>query len=173
MADRFNCYWDFVEKAETYVLVQHYRPENLDVVLDAGCGNERFFDSLPNDSIKVGMDASLNLLICTKKRGHADSLVCCELEHLPFKNSVFGTALHCPVLQQLVEQDTVVLEISRVTRNKDDAIFELYNPFNLKTIYKNIRMDLCLRRMFNAPFRLLIKSMPPFADKNFIPVLQL
>jgi ubiquinone/menaquinone biosynthesis C-methylase UbiE len=167
------CYWDFVEKTESDVLVQHYRPENLDVVLDAGCGNGRSFETLPNDPIKAGMGASLNLLICTKKRGRADLLVCGELEHLPFKNSVFGTVLNFRVRQQIVEQEKAVLEIPRVTRDKGDAIFELYNTFNLKTICKNIPKDLCLRRVFNASFWLLLKSIPPFADKIPMPVLQL
>jgi uncharacterized protein YbaR (Trm112 family) len=173
MADMFNCYWGSVEKTEIYVFVQHYRPENLDVVLDAGCGNGRSFEPLPIDPIKVGMNASLNLPTCTKKRGHADFLVCGELEHLPFKSSVFGTVLSCRVLQQFVKQEKAVLEILRVTRDKGDAIFELYNTLNLKTIYKNIRTDLCLRRVFNASFGLLLKSMLPFADKIPTPVLQL
>ena len=166
-------YWDLVEKTESDVLVQHYRPENLDVVIDAGCGNGRPFETLSNDPIKVGMDASLSLLICTKKRGHAGLLVCGELEHLPFKNSVLGTVLNYRVRQQIVEQEKAVLEISGVTRDKGDAIFEFYNTFNLKTIYKNIRTDLCLRRVFNASFWLLLKSFPPFADKIPTHVLQL
>jgi hypothetical protein len=143
------------------------------VVLDFGCGNEGAFETLPNDPIKAGMDASLNLFICTKKRGNTAFLVCGERGYLSFKNSVVGTVLGCRVLQHFVEQDTAVLKPTSVICDKGDANCELYDTLNLKTIYKNIRRDLCLRRMFNAPFLLLFKSMPPVADKIPSPILQL
>ena len=72
-------------------------------MLDAGCGNGRSFETLSDDPIKVGMDASLSLLICTKKRWHADLRVCDEFGHLSFKKSVYGTFLNFRLRQQIVE----------------------------------------------------------------------
>lgn len=151
-------------KSEVYGLTTHFDPQKLDVVLDAGCGNGRFMEALPAESVKIGLDASLNLLKITKRLNRGDFLVCGELEHLPFKDSTFSTVISCRVLQHLHDQERACHEMSRVVRDGGDVILELYNTWNLKTIYKNIRMSARLRRIFNAPFRLLFKSMSPFDD---------
>lgn len=89
MGDLFGRYWDSEPKAdlydtrvegtdsfgvynhesEIYGLAHHYESGNLDIVLDAGCGNGRFMETFPDDSQKVGIDASLNLLKATQKHG--------------------------------------------------------------------------------------------------------
>jgi hypothetical protein len=102
------------------------------------------------------------LLRRTKTRKRGDFLVCGELEHLPFKDSIFGTVISCRVLQHLRRQNEAVIEMARVTRDKGDLILELYNTWNLKTLYKQIRMTGNLRKILNAPFRLLFRSMSPF-----------
>jgi len=151
-------------EAEIYALTRYYRDENVDVVLDAGCGNGRFFETFSDDTVKIGVDASLNLLRRTRQRSRGDFLVCAELEHLPFKNETFGTTISCRVLQHLSGQEEAVQELSRVTRDGGDVILELYNTLNLKTVYKNIRMNPRLSKVFNAPFRMLFRSMSPFED---------
>ena len=57
-----------------------------------------------------------------------------------------------------------VEEICRVTRPGGDVVLELYNTWNPKTLYKNIRMSPRLRRVLNAPFRFAFRSMSPFSD---------
>ena len=160
-SDAFGVY---NHESEVYGLTQHYDPSNLDLILDAGCGNGRFFDAFPAHSVKIGIDASLNLLRRTKSRNRGDFLVCGELEHLPFKDSTFGTVISCRVLQHLRRQEDAVREMARVTRDKGDVILELYNTWNPKTVYKQIRMTPSLRKVLNAPFRLLFRSMSPFDD---------
>lgn len=181
--DLFGRYWDSEEQAELYDsnvegggkvfgiynhnaeiygLTCYYNQQNLDIILDAGCGNGRFSETLPPETIKIGIDASLNLLKIAKRRNRADFLVCGELEHLPFKDEIFGTVYSCRVLQHLHEQEKAVTEMARVVREDGDVILELYNTWNLKTVYKNIRMSPTLRRIFNAPFRMLFNSMSPF-----------
>lgn len=184
MTELFGRYWDSEEKAEVYdtkvegeddpifgvynhesevwALVQQYDPAKMGMVLDAGCGNGRFLDTLPDSTVKVGLDASLNLLKRVKRRGRGDFLVCAELEHIPFKDELFDTVISCRVVQHLVKQEEAVHEMSRVTKPGGDLTLELYNTWNLKTIYKNIRMSPTLRKIFNAPFRLVFKSMSPF-----------
>lgn len=151
-------------KSEMYGVTRHYNAANLDLILDAGCGNGRFFDTFPPQSVKVGIDASMNLLKRTKQRRRGDFLVCGELEHLPFKNNTFSTVISCRVLQHLVQQERAVAEMARVVRDQGDLILELYNTWNLKTLYKQIRMTSHLRKILNAPFHLLFKSMSPFDD---------
>jgi uncharacterized protein YbaR (Trm112 family) len=151
-------------ESEVYGLQHHYNAANMDLILDAGCGNGRFFETFPDHSVKVGIDASLNLLKRTKQRGRGDFLVCGELEHLPFKDNTFATVISCRVLQHLQRQEAAVAEMARVVRDQGDVILELYNTWNLKTFYKQIRMTRNLRKILNAPFRLLFKSMSPFDD---------
>ena len=105
----------------------------------------------------------LHLLIRTKRRNRGHFLVCGELEHLPFKDEVFSTVISCRVLQHLVRQEAAVREMCRVTRVDGNVILELYNTWNPKTLYKNIRMSPTWSRIFNAPFRLLFRSMSPFS----------
>lgn len=119
------------------------------------------------------MNASHNPSICTKRQEYIVFLVWGKLKHLAFKENVFATVLTRRVLQQVLDREKAVLNISRVTRNQGDAIFKLYPTLKPGTIYKIIWRDLCLLRMFSRPFGPLFKSMPPFADKNFCPVLQL
>ena len=185
MPELFHRYWDSEGRAETYDrliegnndlfgiynhesevygLVQFYDPRNLELVLDAGCGNGRFLETFPAKTYKVGLDASLELLIRTKRRGRGDFLVCGELEHLPFKDGTFSTVISCRVLQHLQRQQEAVVEMCRVTRPGGDVVLELYNTWNPKTLYKNIRMSPRLRRVLNAPFRLVFRSMSPFDD---------
>jgi SAM-dependent methyltransferase len=185
MDHMFGRYWDSDEKAELYdnaveggdEIFGTYNHESeiygvtalvdsdkIDVLLDAGSGNGRFLETFPQRTFKVGIDASLQLLIRTKRRGRGDFLVCGELEHLPFKDGSFGTVISCRVLQHLKQQQTAVEEMCRVTRVDGDVILELYNTWNPKTVYKNIRMSPRLRRIFNAPFRAVFRSMSPFDD---------
>ena len=119
------------------------------------------------------MNASHNPSICTKKQKYIVFLVWGKLEHLAFKNSVFATVLTRRLLQQVLNGEKAVLNISRVTRNQGDAMFKLYQTLKLKTIYRIIWRNLCLLRMFSRPFRPLFKSRPSFADKKFCPVFQL
>src|SRR5262245_45084504 len=83
MPHLFTRYWDSEDKAhlydtnvdggdsifgvynhesEIFGATCYFDKEKLGLVLDAGCGNGRFFEALPAETISVGVDASLNLL---------------------------------------------------------------------------------------------------------------
>jgi SAM-dependent methyltransferase len=178
----FTRYWDSEDKAqiydtyvegagtifgvynhesEIYGLSYYLDKKKLDILLDAGCGNGRFLEILPAETVSVGIDASLNLLKVARKRKRGHFHVCCELEHLPFKSNLFGTVVSCRVIQHLKEQEQAVGELCRITRDHGDLILELYNTWNLKTIWKEIRMS-PIRKLFNFPFKLLFRSLSPF-----------
>lgn len=182
LKDMFTRYWDSEAKAqlydmnvegadsifgvynhrsEIYGLTSYYTPGNLDLVLDAGCGNGRFLETLPQHSVSIGVDASLNLLRIAQKKGRGTFHVCCELEHLPFRDDLFGMVMSCRVIQHLKEQKRAAQELCRVTRARGSLILELYNTWNPKTLYKNIRMSK-YRTIFNYPFKLLFRSCSPF-----------
>ncbi|MBF0144301.1 MAG: methyltransferase domain-containing protein, partial [Magnetococcales bacterium] len=158
-----DLFGSYVHRSETEAVVRFYRDSNLDLVLDAGCGNGRFLTTLPEGSIGIGADASLNLLLIARARRRGAFHVCCELERLPFHSGLFGTVINCRVLQHLEQQREAVAEMARVTRDGGDVIIQVYNRWNLKTLYKVIRQSR-LRKLFNLPFRLIFRSMSPFAD---------
>ncbi|MEG3640531.1 methyltransferase domain-containing protein [Magnetococcus sp. PR-3] len=182
---RFQRYWDSEEKSdlynrkvegdgdlfgiynhesEIYGMEQLLRPEKQGRILDAGCGNGRMLARFSEETDAVGIDASLNLLRIVKKAGRGNFHVCCELEHIPFKDGLFDSVFSCRVLQHLVEQQSAVHEMSRVTKPGGDLVLELYNSWNPKTLYKNIRMSKRWGPILNAPFRAIFRSMSPFQD---------
>jgi len=184
MKHLFTRYWDSEDKAllydtnvegadtifgvynhqsEIYGLTYYFDQDKLDLLLDAGCGNGRFLETLPTKAVSVGVDASLNLLRAARRRKRGHFHVCCELEHLPFKDDLFSTVISCRVIQHLKEQEQAIRELCRVTRDHGDLILELYNTWNLKTVWKEIRMSK-IRTIFNAPFKLFFRSLSPFSE---------
>lgn len=125
---------DYNYKSEINSIVSYYEADNLDLILDVGCKNGRCMETFPSNSVKVGIDTSLNFLKIAQKKKRGDFLVCGELWHLPFKDKIFGTILSCKVLQQLQYQEEAIREMSRVTRVGGSVILELYNTWNLKTL---------------------------------------
>jgi SAM-dependent methyltransferase len=179
----FDRYWDSAERAEKYdrfvegqesLIAEHSHlgeiratlrvlgPLGKERLLDAGCGNGRFFVHLPIGLFAVGIDASLNLLRICKAKGRCSRLVCCELEHLPFKDSVFDRVLSVRVLQHLHNQREAVCEMSRVCKVGGQAILHCYNELSSKAVVKRIR-ESRLSPMLNFPFRALFRSLSPFA----------
>jgi uncharacterized protein YbaR (Trm112 family)/2-polyprenyl-3-methyl-5-hydroxy-6-metoxy-1,4-benzoquinol methylase len=152
----------YQHESELLGIEQCYEASKLGSLLDAGCGNGRFLATLPAATVKVGVDASLNLLRATRRRGRGDLLVCCELEHLPFKDGIFDTVISCRVLQHIVDQESAVSEMCRATRVSGDVILEVYNTWNPKTLYKAIRMSR-LAPVLNAPFQWIHPKWSPFA----------
>jgi ubiquinone/menaquinone biosynthesis C-methylase UbiE/uncharacterized protein YbaR (Trm112 family) len=130
--------------------------------LDCGCGNGRFFKELPEDLYTVGVDASLNLLRIVKRNNLCPRLVCCELEHLPFKDDTFETVLSVRVIQHIHDQYKAVSEITRVCRPGGDVILHLYNDWCTKALVKKIR-ESRWGETLNIPFKLFFKSLRPFS----------
>ncbi|MBF0609811.1 MAG: methyltransferase domain-containing protein, partial [Magnetococcales bacterium] len=152
----------YTHLSEHYAMTTLYRPANLDRILDAGCGNGRFLADFPPQALTVGADASFHLLAIARARGRGRYHVCCALESLPFRGQSFSTVLSCRVLQHLQAQQQAVQEMARVTRKGGDVLIQVYNVWNLKTFYKLLRQS-PLQPLLNAPFRLLFRSMSPFA----------
>ena len=179
----FGRYWDSKQRAETYdrfvegvniPMGTHYHWSEVNTALqvmgdvshrrflDCGCGNGRFFTQLPESTFTVGVDASLNLLQICKQKGRCTRLVCCEIEHLPFKERTFNVVLSVRVLQHLQKQAEAVSEMVRVCEPGGAIVLHLYNSLTTKNISKKIR-ESRLQPLFNAPFRALFRSLSPFS----------
>ena len=132
-------------------------------LLDCGCGNGRFFEHYPPHVSAVGVDASLNLLLICKKKSRATRLVCAELEHLPFKDALFDRVISVRVLQHIHEQARAVAEMARMVAPGGEVTLHCYNDLSSKAVVKRIRQSRLGPAVLNAPFRLLFRSMSPFA----------
>jgi ubiquinone/menaquinone biosynthesis C-methylase UbiE/uncharacterized protein YbaR (Trm112 family) len=181
--EMFDRYWDSKQRAELYdhyvegantPMGTHYHWSEVSTalhvmgdvsnrrLLDCGCGNGRFFTQLPASTFTVGVDASLNLLLICKQKGRCPRLVCCEIEHLPFRERAFDVVLSVRVLQHLRKQFEAVSEMVRVCDSGGRVVLHLYNSLTTKNIAKTIRGSR-LQPLFNAPFRMLFRTLSPFA----------
>jgi ubiquinone/menaquinone biosynthesis C-methylase UbiE len=183
MDELFDRYWDSEDQANTYDTYVEGEQSMLDMhnhrgemratlavlgdvtgrrLLDCGCGNGRFSEEFPEDLYSVGIDASLNLLRICKQKARYGRLVCCELEHLPFKDDSFDRLLSVRVLQHLRKQRDAVFEMSRVTETGAEIVLHLYNHWTTKTVAKTIRMSRRWQPIINKPFQWLHRSLSPF-----------
>jgi ubiquinone/menaquinone biosynthesis C-methylase UbiE/uncharacterized protein YbaR (Trm112 family) len=182
MEELFGRYWDSEERAHTYDEFVEGRQSMLDMhthrgeiiatmevlgdlppglLLDCGCGNGRFFEQLPQHVTAVGADASLNLLRICRAKGRCTRLVCCEIEHLPFKAEAFDRTLSVRVLQHLKQQREAVGEMVRVLKPQGVAVLHCYNELSSKAFVKHIREGR-LGVILNFPFTKLFRSLSPF-----------
>ena len=102
------------------------------------------------------------MLRIVKRNGLCPHLVCCELEHLPFKDGLFETVLSVRVIQHVREQEKAVSEINRVCAPGGDVVLHLYNNWCTKGFVKKIR-ESRWGKALNAPFKLFFKSLRPFS----------
>lgn len=109
-------------------------------VLDLGCGNGRLLTEYSEAKTKIGLDASLHLLVAAKEREPDFWFVCGQMEDLPFKDAVCDFSVSIRVFQHLRAPEEAFGEMVRVTKPSGYVALENYNKFNLKEIYKRFRM---------------------------------
>ncbi|NCN22249.1 methyltransferase domain-containing protein [Candidatus Falkowbacteria bacterium] len=118
-------------------------------VLDLGCGNGRLLTEYSEAKTKIGLDASLHLLVAAKEREPNFWFVCAQLEDLPFKDAVADFSISIRVYQHLRAPEEAFEEMVRVTKPSGYVSVENYNKFNLKEIYKRFRMWKPLAKRWN------------------------
>ena len=137
-----------------------------DSCLELGCGTGGFLVAAgPRFRQIVGIDIALRWLIIGKKRleanGSAAQLVCCNAEHLPFRDEVFGCVVGIHMLEHTQDRHRVVTEAGRVLRNNGVYFFSTPNRFSLTP-------DPCVRvwgvgflpRPLAGPYVRLVKGIP-------------
>lgn len=118
------------------------------VILDCGSGNGRLLSTYPQARIKIGIDASLALLIDNKRREPDFWLVCGQLEDMPFKDSIADFSTSIRVFQHIKVPEDAFSEMVRTTKPAGYVSLEVYNKFNLKELYKRIRMTKFMDKMW-------------------------
>lgn len=150
--------------------------------LELGCGTAGFLVAARSRFRQIlGIDIALRWLIIGKKRletsGQPAQLVCCNAEHLPFRDEVFDCVVGIHMLEHSQDRHRVVREAGRVLRDNGLYFFSTPNRFSLTP-------EPCVRvwgvgflpRPLAAPYVRLIKGIPyrhvrlmsPFALKRLL-----
>ncbi|OGG87263.1 hypothetical protein A3B87_00120 [Candidatus Kuenenbacteria bacterium RIFCSPHIGHO2_02_FULL_39_13] len=109
-------------------------------IFDAGCGNGRLLSFYGQAKNKIGLDASLELLIDLKRRHPDYWLVCAQLEDMPFEDAISDFTASIRVFQHIKSPEQAYSEMVRLTKPSGYISLELYNKLNLKELYKKFRM---------------------------------
>lgn len=104
--------------------------------LELGCGTAGFpVAARSRFQEVVGIDIALRWLIIGKKRleasGNPARLVCCNAEHLPFRDAVFDCVVGIHMLEHTQDRRRVVTEAGRVLRGNGVYFFSTPNRFSL------------------------------------------
>ena len=96
-------------------------------VLDAGCGTGLLFQHLTGAKTIVGADLSRRMLEIAKRKGRNRNvhLVRCDVENLPFRDSVFQACFLFTVAQNLPNPFKAFKELSRVSGRQATLVLTL------------------------------------------------
>jgi SAM-dependent methyltransferase len=114
--------------------------EKNKTIIDCGAGNGRFLSIYKDAKYKFAVDTSLILLKKSKERDKSLICICADIENLPFQDYSADLSISIRVFQHLKNPQLAFSEMSRITRPDGYLAIEIYNKFNLKEIYKKIRM---------------------------------
>lgn len=115
--------------------------EKNKTIIDCGAGNGRFLSIYKDAKFKFAVDTSLILLKRSKERDESLICICADIENLPFQDYCGDLSLSIRVFQHLRNPQLAFAEMSRITKPDGYLALEVYNKFNLKEIYKKIRMN--------------------------------
>ena len=121
----------------------HYSPQKNDRYLEIGCGPGALGTYFASEGLKVfGIDISFTALRIAKKlyseMGLDCFLVCGDINHMPFKNNLFGLIYGGGVIEHFKSTNLVLSETYRVIR-KGGCCFNTVPYLNLGTLtYRQI-----------------------------------
>ncbi len=118
-----------------FLLEQIIERQNLDFVLDAGCG---FRGSITIAPVKhlVGVDISRRNILIVHQNRQGDFIVA-SLTHLPVLSEVFDTIINVDVLEHVIGKQAVFAEIARVSRQTSHLVGSTTNQLNPLCFYMN------------------------------------
>lgn len=122
---------------------EYIKNKNL---LDIGCGWGRWTLSFSKKTnIAVGIDVSLNALICANKIAKEQNLNCiflyADIRNIPFKEGTFDNIFSYSVLQHLSSFNLfrTLKSAHRVLKDDGYAKFQLMNKYALRNLYIQIK----------------------------------
>lgn len=128
-------------------LISKFGIEKGDKVLDLGCGTGiitgRVLNAVGEKGKVVGCDFSLKMLANSSLSN--DNFVCCDVYHLPFKDSYFDKAIFFSCFPHFQNKPLIIKEISRVLRKKGVFfISHLLSSEEIKAVHENVDKAVCL-----------------------------
>ena len=132
--------------------------ESLDLrgyefVLDLGCGQGHFLKLLHDTYpavVRIGIDINSCDLRKAKKRNADDNcgFVLCDAGHLPFKDACFERATATAILEHVVDERSVLVEVSRMLSDGGFAVIDVPGAYHLQ----NRLSDFFVKRYGVFPF---------------------
>ncbi len=124
------------------------RREHL--IIDVGCGTGNLFLFLEkNKSLKIGIDFSIeSLKQCQKKIGlqNSTSLICADIDFLPFKKSIFNFVFVITLLQNVPNAIKSLGEIKRICKDNGYILLSLlkkkYKLSHLQKMVEEVKLKI-------------------------------
>ena len=110
-----------------FLLEQIIERQNLDFVLDAGCGFRGSTFAPVKHLVGVDINRSNVLEIHQTKQG---DFIVASLTHLPFRSEVFDTIVNVDVLEHIKGKIAVFAEIARISRKSAHFVGSTTNQLN-------------------------------------------
>jgi len=141
-------------RACEYYIYNKYASEIIQPILDLGCGDGIFADSITSGTIHTGIDISSSAIKKAAKLKKHRHLYLGNAENLPFGNNIYSTVVSNCVLEHIPNIEQVVTEVWRVLKPGGKFIFtvpsENYNEFLLgTTLLRKIGLNLLAKKYIN------------------------
>lgn len=131
---------EFYDKRYEEIQFEKYRRtikfsvENLKI-LDLGCGTGLLAKFLSRRDL-VGIDLSFKMLKVAKKRC---KVVQADMDHLPFRDSIFDLVFSFTSLQNLPHFKVAIREVSRVLKKNGIFIFTVLNKKSYLQVAEDVK----------------------------------
>lgn len=119
-----------------------YQLNKLEFSVDCGCGEGQMLDAISKKSkYTIGCDISFERLKIVKKNMENISnvfLVCCDINHLPFKEERIDALVCSEVIEHLEKDNKAIDEISRIIKKGGSIIVTTPSQLSLRENTLNV-----------------------------------
>ena len=147
-----------VRKYEAELILDLLRPQQDEILLDAGCGTGVFTpDFLSSGSHVVGLDISLPMLVQAGKklRGYPFEMIVADMLNLPFPEDTFDKVVSVTALEFVEDGKAAVGELFRVTKKGGRVVLATLNSLSPWALRRRVeakeRHTLFEKAIFRSP----------------------
>jgi ubiquinone/menaquinone biosynthesis C-methylase UbiE len=124
----------FVENKRVKTILKLMDAENLDFVLEVGCGAGNVIERAPHGRL-FGVDLSYSILRKARTQlKQGVHLIQGDAQNLPYKDHIFQRVICSEVLEHLLDPSLALYEISRVLTGKGTAVISVPNELLINRI---------------------------------------
>lgn len=151
-----------IKKFEVELIQDLLRPQEDEVILDAGCGTGVFtLDMLLLGSQVIGLDISFPMLLHAEKKlkGYPFQMVLADILNLPFPKNTFDKVVSVTALEFVREAKDAVDELFRVTKRGGCIVVATLNSLSpwasRRRVEAKERHTIFEKAIFRSPDELL------------------